>query len=329
MSELVKYDKPYKNSVELCGKLINQGLTIQDPDKAANLIERASYYRFKAYLFPFLNASKQFNDQANFDDAYSLYAFDEELRLMLFRHIQRIEIGVRSLFDQTMTASTENPFWYLDASLFDLKDGNHATTVNAIRDMFRKSKEPFAEHYRQKYYNAFCPFYRDLPPGWVAIELMTFGDLYSLLKSVTEQTKHQHKLHAFSQKILNAQRDGRFRGNYQTFLNWMKIIRDVRNCCCHHTRLFNRNLGSPSAIKKVLSQDISLVQTSGSSGRRQEDQVNRLYTALAAMQQILTGLGYDKIGLKLDDLFTQHPIVVRFHPSMGFPAQWKDEPLFF
>jgi abortive infection bacteriophage resistance protein len=188
VSDLQPYQKPYKTGVQLCDKLKKQGLIIDDIASASKVIQRASYYRFKAYLFPFQDDEKNFLGDVSFEDVHNLYRFDEELRILIFRYIQHIEIGTRSLFDQKMTEGTTNPFWYLNSSLFTYKNGNHAQTVNKIRGMFVGSKEEFASHYIGKYYNEYCPFYLDLPPGWVAIELMSFGNLSKILESVTEKT---------------------------------------------------------------------------------------------------------------------------------------------
>ena len=76
-------------------------------------------------------------------------------------------------------------------------------------------------------------------------------------------------------------------------------------------------------------RDIQLPKTRTSSGEREEDQLNRIYTALAAMQKILTALGYPKMGPLLNELLEQHPKANSFLASMGFPDDWQSELLFF
>ncbi|TXH93472.1 MAG: Abi family protein [Rheinheimera sp.] len=320
MANLLPYTKPHKTSRELCQKLVDQNLTIEDLPKAIKILDRCSYYRFKAYLIPFQNEDKTFREEASFDKANQLYEFDNELRNTLFRFIASVEIGVRSKFEQWMTEKTGNTFWYLDTSLFANSD-NHIRTVSNVRSAFVDSKELFASHFRNKYFNEFCPFYRDLPPAWIAIELMTFGNLTKLLEGMTEDSIETHKLNRFAQKVGVK--------NFKSLASWMATIQEVRNHCGHHTRLFNRNLKSPTGIKRILKPEIDLVKHSISGGR-EEDQLNRLYTAVAAIQKIYTGLGYsDRLGPIINQLFVTYPVTNFVKKSMGFPERWTEEPLLF
>lgn len=323
MASLQPYKKPYQSAKELCEKLIAQGLEISDLTAAEKTLNRSSYYRFKAYLLPFKDQqTKRFSPGASFEDGYELYMFDSELRRYLFNVIEEVEIGVRSVFDQWMTKETQNPFWYLDSSLFT-RNGTQIKTVSRVRDMFKDSKEEFAAHYRSKYYNEYCPFYRDLPPGWVAIELMTFGNLSNLMANLAEEQYQPLKANRFSQKSLSVEK-------YKALCNWINTIHQVRNHCGHHNRLFNRNLPAPTGIKRILSDKIILVKTKPDPEKAEVDQLNRLYTAVAALQKINSGLGYqDKMGPKIAAIFDNHPVSKRFMASMGFPENWKEEPLFF
>ena len=324
MADKTPYQRPYKTASQLCQKLKNQGLEIPDQLFAEKALNRLSYYRLKAYFLPFKNTeTRQFHPNTSFEDCYQLYHFDSELRHYLFSVIEKVEIGVRSLFDQWMTKETGNPFWYLDSSLFT-SSGEQIDTISKLRGMFKASKEGFAEHFRSKYYNEYCPFYRDLPPGWVAIELMTFGNLVKLMSNVSDKQYSILKLDRFTKKQLSVEK-------YKSLCSWMTTIHEVRNNCGHHNRLFNRNLAAPNAIKRALNtQQVPLVKTKAKPDKREEDQMHRLYTAAAALQKLLIGLDYEeKMGPVISTLFDKYPVALRFKSSMGFPKNWQEEPLFF
>ena len=302
--------------------MIDQGLTINDEKFTRKFLGQCSYYRFKAYLIPFLDEHKQFHSNACFNDAYQLYQFDSHLRSYLFKYIEHIEVGVRSSLDRWLTEQTGNAFWYLDASLFQ-RNNTHINTINNIRSQFIGSKEPFAEHFQTSYHNEYCPFYRDLPPAWVALELMTFGNLTNLLKSFTQESIQALKLDRYTKSNLKIK-------SIKTLVSWMTTLQTVRNHCGHHTRLFNRNIQAPTAIKRILNPNIKLVSSEPQPNGRQLDQLNRLYTALAALQYSHDTLGYnDKIGPELSKLFETYPTVNKFKASMGFPIKWQEETLFF
>ena len=149
---LKPYKKPYLSCAELCTRLTSQGLEIEDVSFAEKVLNRCSYYRFKAYLLPFKDKeTKKYTENTTFNNGHELYMFDSELRSYIFNVIEKVEIGVRSALDQWMTAQTENPFWYLDSSLF-VENGEQVKTVSRVRDMFKNSKEEYAIHYNKKTY---------------------------------------------------------------------------------------------------------------------------------------------------------------------------------
>lgn len=197
---LEAYVKPYLSSLELCEKMREDGISISNLDAAGEVVETIGYYRFKAYLVPFqIEDHRRYHEDATFDKAHQLYLFDQDLRLLIFKLIQKFEIALRSSLDYWITGETNNPFWYLDGSLFK-GDSSYIDTISGLERSFRRSKEEFATHYKSKYYNEFCPFYRSLPPAWVSIEIMSFGQVKSLLDSFNSESKSTLNLDRFSKK---------------------------------------------------------------------------------------------------------------------------------
>lgn len=290
-------------------------------EHAADRIEVTGYYRLKAYWLPFIEGATttgNFRAGTSFDSVLELYCFDEKLRILVFSWIQKIEVGVRARLDRLMCDEERNPFWYLDSSIFGHGNGGYTDTVSKVRGHFLSSKETFAQHYKAKYHNEFCKFLSDAPPSWAALEIMTMGNLASTLNSISDAYIEEKKLNRFSNKKLGVDKFGKL-------CRWFEVFREVRNHCGHHSRLFNRNLRAPEAIKRLLDRDVALPKVQSGT----EDQINRLYTALAAMQQILKKLGHGPIGPELRTLFDEHPITDQLLPSMGFPRNWHDETHFF
>ena len=42
--------------------------------------------------------------------------------------------------------------------------------------------------------------------------------------------------------------------DYKVLVNWIRCIRDVRNRCAHHSRLWNAKLSIPSDLNNVLKK---------------------------------------------------------------------------
>ncbi|EOC8587186.1 Abi family protein [Salmonella enterica subsp. enterica serovar Minnesota] len=224
---------------------------------------------------------------------------------------------MRSSFDYWVTGINKNSFWYLDSSLFNNSD-NHIKTVSNVSASFRKSKEEFAKHYKEKDFNEYCPFHRGLPPGWVSIELLTFGNLKSLLEAFNSEAIESLKLDRYASRIAGAK-------DHATLLNWLTVIHTVRNDCCHHTRLFNRNRLAPKSVKNLLNPEIPLVKINGTN----QEQLNRIYTSLAVIQNMLSAFRFEKFGEDIQALFDKYPVSKLFYASMGFPERWNEERLFF
>lgn len=337
---LKPYIKPFRDQEYMYRKLRKEGLVIDDKRALINAITEFSYYRFKAYFIPFRLSNLSFKYSKNFSfiekniipyhipknlfkknthstQLISLYKFDEALREMLFGLIQKLEILLRSTFDRHLNKHTNNNFWYLDNKLFKANTKIHGT-VNTVRSYFIESQEEFASFFRKQYFNPYCPFYRDLPPGWVAIELMTFGNLKSFMEGVSEDTRQEYKLDRYA-KSLNV-------ANYQTLENWISLILDVRNCCCHHSRVFNRNFRAPTNIASKVK--IPFVKYRNEKDHLQ-DQHNRIYSTIIIMNILLKNTSYGNIvPTKLKNLFIEHPIGLEFLPAMGIPEKWFDDPMF-
>jgi abortive infection bacteriophage resistance protein len=154
----------------------------------------------------------------------------------------------------------------------------------------------------------------------MAIELMTFGNLLTLLNSISSESIDEFKLDRWARKRIGPDK-------FKKLTNWMHCIRDVRNHCAHHNRLFNRNFPAPDGILRNLNKDIELISVEGSI--KPQKQLNRLYTALACMQVISRKSGLTGIGPELANLFDSYPETANHLASMGFPQTWREEELFF
>ena len=325
MTPLIPYKKPYKDGRSLAIKLIYEDLDVPSLLDAQHIIEAISYFRLKAYFIPFKinnNHKNKFIKGTKLSDIISLYKFDLELRSLFFKYIARIEIFIRSSLDQEMTKYTNNPFWYLDSNVFaESKKASVVNTVLDIRKYFSKSKEEFSIHYRNKYVNDYSPLFNELPPGWVTIEIMTYGQIKTLMDSLSDGVQSVVYPKIFNKFDIH---------NVDTFKNWVDVLHGVRNVCAHHSRFFNRNFPAPTAIKKKLSPKVDLVKTLNKDGKTSGDQLNRLYSVMAVVQHlnktILTECDLGKDVKKLIDTFNVKPSILR---SMGFPENWEQEPLFF
>ncbi len=211
------------NTAEHIQLLIERGLDIPDQDRAAYYIDSIGYYRLTGYMYPFQqdNANHSFKANVSFETILDHYKFDKKFRFLLLDAIERIEIFLRAGLINSM-ALTYGAHWYLDAAHF-LKAELHAQMIASLSNYCKDANEIFIKSYQQKYTDPV------LPPAWMVMETLTFGALSSMFENL-KLTEEKRKL------CLKM-------GTVEPILkSWLKSINFVRNCCAHHSRLWNRKL---------------------------------------------------------------------------------------
>ncbi len=155
----VIFSKSYTSPAEVVSLLQQRGLEVDNTIEAEQILSNTGYYRFSAYLYPFLIQPKEqhlFKPGSRFLGAWSLYRFDKKLRVLLFNEIEKIEIALRSTIANMVAEATGNIFWMTDASMFANEDKFHKT-MSLVDKELKSSKEDFIKHFRAKYCNDYPP----------------------------------------------------------------------------------------------------------------------------------------------------------------------------
>ena len=95
----MKYSKLPVPILEQIEMLKSRGLLFNDESKAAHYLSNISYYRLRAYTYPFQNNNDEnhpFITKVSFEEIINLYVFDRHLRLLIFDRIEKIEIALRT-----------------------------------------------------------------------------------------------------------------------------------------------------------------------------------------------------------------------------------------
>jgi len=318
----VPYTRLYTVPKNIILHLEEKGLVIEDKGKAEKTLQNINYYRFKIYLRPFLNTSLgKFNNKASFEKAYQLYRFDDELRSILFSLIGRIEVKIRTRLDQTITGHTSNPFWYLDSKNFSTNATDHRPAFN---EKFTKSTDDFVKHYKKNYKspNDISVFHQNMPPFWIMAELTTFGDIVSLFSSLDKDLfstgKYTNKLDTLAQEFGASSLD--------IFNSWLESLRETRNRCAHHSRVWNRNCFEAKGIQGKRSK-FNLNLPSESEERADNPTLgrrNKFYSALFVIYQVSKNLDIDRnIKDEFLELLEKHPEMKKHIHFAGFPSDWQ------
>ncbi|HHF3144167.1 TPA: Abi family protein [Vibrio diabolicus] len=310
---LLPYEKPYKTPCLLIDKLITEELDITDRDHAERVLSRVNYYRFKAYAYPFrVHDSGKFIPNTTFDDVEQLYHFDDELRDLCFSHISKLEIQLRSRLDQVIANSQNDPFWYIDNSVY-AEFGSMDSFAEHIQDKYEESDEEFVAHFKRYYQNPSNGDYPDLPPSWVAVELFTLGTLNTLFLKLN--IDHFNIGSNSENNPLNMMSKEFGAISFINLRSWLEVIKQVRNKCAHHARLFNAKIKPWPRSSRLFDENY------------QPEHDRRIYVSLWMLHRMLKNIGTPKdTKAQLQQLFNTYPSAENLKNAMGFPDSWEDDP---
>ena len=234
---------------EQIAKLKNRGMAIHDETKAKEILLDIGYYRLGFYWFPFEKGypkkngrNHQFVPGTTFDDAVSLYYFDNDLRNILAPYLHRIEICFRTAIIYIVSNHYKhNPTWFVDPSIVN---NNFIADFPIFYKDIRKNEA--IKHHHKKYPDD------THAPAWKTLEYMTLGNMLYLYQNLKDNNLRQRIANRFSIRNLDA------------FESQMKTIRIIRNICAHGHNLYDIHF--PQSIKVGGLKGLDNKQRSNISG---------------------------------------------------------------
>ena len=314
MKEYTKQPLTYQQQVDL---LKSRGLLIPDENRAVRLLSNISYYRLSAYMLPCKeikngNYTDRFIVGKTWDDVYSLYLFDRKLRLLVFDAIERLEISIRTQIIYQLSHKYGS-HWQDNPSIFKVirkkdKDGK-VVEINVFNEINKhileqlnsNKSEVFLQHYRETYNKP------STPPSWMSVEIMYFNHLSKICSGL----KQRSDIAAIA-KFYSLPPD--------TFCSWLHTINYVRNLCAHHARLWNRDF---NIVPERLDFSKNLIWLKNIKTAKRK----KMYYFLCMLNYMLqTANPTSNFKEKMFDLLEEYKAFLPIE-QMGFPNDWKEEPL--
>lgn len=301
MADRTDYTKKPLTLDEQVARLKQRGLVFDDESEAIAYLFNISYYRLRAYTYPFQENGEGVEHNftrkdIHFKDIIDLYCFDRRLRSLIFNAIEKIEVAVRTKIIQIYAESTHNSHWYDNESLyrFDYED-----LMKHIEADVNRSNEDFIKHYNSKYNNP------PMPPSWMALEVVSFATLSRLCKSLKSDSHKKYITEQFGLKKV------------AILENWLHAISNLRNCCAHHSRVWNRRF----MVSVILPYDTLYPFMDRMTIK--QIHTNKLFAVLSCVVYILDIISpgsYFKRNLK--ELLKSDCRLLDLK-DMGFPKYWQ------
>lgn len=253
------------------------------------------------------------------DRAVSLHDFDQELRSRLTVILGVIETSLRFFVGHRLGAI--DMFAHRRPEVLGAvrahRAGDPAGPSPAYTEWLEeydrhesRARDAFVLHFRERY----GPHL----PIWVATEVMSFGvlsNLYRLMPQLDQEV--------LAARLQVSTADGR--GDRGALANWLNSLRNVRNICAHHGRLWNRTFD-------VLIDAPGQSRTDpGSPLRRLAEgrENNKLFDVLLIMRYLYLSLAPERTDVvDLADVIERHSARLGVRPSqLGFPDGWRADPI--
>jgi abortive infection bacteriophage resistance protein len=244
--------KEFKTLDELIALLNSRGVATNAYTKSVLMAE--SYYAIlNGYKEPFLDKERtnnagddRFKPSVTFDDIYSLFLFDRELRNLTFKYLVRAEAVLRNLTVYSFCEAhpdtpsyldpqnyTEYEGWLLkrdrpgNMERYQLERGKLLSTLSG-KALGQDVYKPFILHYRSRHGKV---------PLWVLSNDLTFGNIehfFLLLERSVQNATCKHI--AIYKEMADGKRPNRL--TPKRLRTVFRALVDFRNICAHDERLY-------------------------------------------------------------------------------------------
>ncbi|WP_295072322.1 Abi family protein [uncultured Fibrobacter sp.] len=295
----MKYSKRPIDIPEQITALINRGLVIENETFAQRQFSSISYFRLACYwkTYEINSNTHELVKGTSLEEILSLYAFDRELRSIIFSAIQDIEIALRTRIIHHFSMK-HGAFWFMDGSLFSDAEIFDKCFLSLQNEVSRSKEDFLLEHFK-KYDSP------SMPPVWKTLEVASFGTLSKLFCNMADISVKKSVAKSFGLP------------QYKYLESWIRSITVLRNCCAHHARIWNRRFPLMPQLPKHLS--LAWIDVNAAKPMKL---FALLSTILYLEQNIVSNSSIKERLLAL--LLRQHQSRLK---AMGFPENWREQSL--
>lgn len=188
------------------------------------------YYRLGFYWQPFeIDKDHNLNPNTKFSDVIALYYLDVDLRNILSRYLNRIEINFRTkIIYYVSNKYKSSPTWFVDASA--MSNTYIQNFSNFYDDEFIRNNKPIKNHHKNYINDRYAP-------AWKTLEFFTFGGILKTFTSLKDEGIKTRISDCYDIK------------DVKKFVNFMTTLKQVRNVCAHSAVIFD--FQTPRGINRI------------------------------------------------------------------------------
>lgn len=220
---------PFEKQLDL---LAERGLKVSEKDILK--LQNIGYYKLKEFARPFATTTKKEGivtinyNGTTFSEVLTRYYQDKNLRLHLLHAIEKVEIAVKTKVSYIL-GKKYGAFGYLNFSNWCDKSKYSKYLIEQKQFYFKKNlKTSISRSYSSDVKNKNNQEGDGFPSVWLAIDVLTFGELVRLIEIMSKKNKRE--LAAF------------FDCSTKELVSWLRCLHFIRNVCAHNSNVIDIKL---------------------------------------------------------------------------------------
>lgn len=235
---MYQYPKQILTITQQVQSYINAGMTITSYKDVEEALKSIGFYRLRGYSFHLYdNSTKKYVPGTKFDDILKLYQYDQEISILIFSMISKIEVALRVRLVEALLVHGD-ALILQDSSIFKEKK-MYWQNMSAIASEIARSNDVFIRHNFDKHEGEV--------PVWARVEVLSFGTLSKIIKNLKTGPGSVYSILAANYQYISK------KGNVVTpsqkmFASWVQGVSVLRNMCAHNSRIYNRTIHTTPEI---------------------------------------------------------------------------------
>lgn len=252
----------FEQQIEILKK---RNLKFGSEETALKALQRFGYYNIiNGYKDPYIetvDGNERYKDGVTFEQIYSLYKFDREIRNKLLDAMLEIEDNLKTAVAHTIAeAFTADQSLYMDRRNYRLGKmrDNNLYQLDEILYKFNKIANDDVQpikHYRETYHN--------IPP-WILLKGASFGNVVNFIKLQKSQQKDRIISLVYDIPLGFVQSHGDIK---DFFMDTLFVCLDYRNRAAHGGRVYNFETKSTFRYTPSLHSNVNISEADYRTGQ--------------------------------------------------------------
>ncbi|OUP49627.1 Abi family protein [Lachnoclostridium sp. An181] len=238
---MYQYPKQLLTITQQVQSYIDAGMTIISRGDVEKALKSIGFYRLRGYSFHLYdNVTKKYVPGTKFEDILKLYQFDQELSVLIFSMISKIEVALRVRLVEALLVHGD-ALILQDSSIFKEKK-LYWQNMSTIASEIARSNDVFIKHNFDNHDGGV--------PVWAAVEVLSFGTLSKIIKNLKTGAGSSYSILAANYQY-KSKKGNLVNPSQKMLASWVQGVSVLRNMCAHNSRIYNRTIHTTPEILDV------------------------------------------------------------------------------